>query len=107
MQSSESAGEEDGGRFGSGSRAFRLLFLLVLPLCLAFADVVPTPPDGPPTIATVTGRAVTLQWNKPKWLDPTIGKQGPDGRCVCLRAKGRKRGPWERAVGRCVPKVVL
>ncbi|XP_015282388.1 PREDICTED: striated muscle preferentially expressed protein kinase [Gekko japonicus] len=39
---------------------------------LYVTDVVPTPPDGPPTIATITGRAVTLQWNKPKWLDSTI-----------------------------------
>ncbi|XP_054826431.1 striated muscle preferentially expressed protein kinase [Eublepharis macularius] len=39
---------------------------------LYVTDVVPTPPDGPPTIATVTGRAVTLQWNKPKWLDSAI-----------------------------------
>ncbi|XP_077176919.1 striated muscle preferentially expressed protein kinase isoform X2 [Paroedura picta] len=39
---------------------------------LYVTDVVPTPPDGPPTIANVTGRAVTLQWNKPKWLDSAI-----------------------------------
>ncbi|KAL8182995.1 UNVERIFIED_CONTAM: hypothetical protein K2H54_011326, partial [Gekko kuhli] len=39
---------------------------------LYVTDVVPTPPDGPPTIATLTGRAVTLQWNKPKWLDSAI-----------------------------------
>ncbi|XP_062972873.1 striated muscle preferentially expressed protein kinase isoform X2 [Elgaria multicarinata webbii] len=39
---------------------------------LYVTDVVPTPPDGPPTIAAVTGRAVTLKWNKPKWLDSAI-----------------------------------
>ncbi|XP_048341653.1 striated muscle preferentially expressed protein kinase isoform X2 [Sphaerodactylus townsendi] len=39
---------------------------------LYVTDVIPTPPDGPPTIAAVTGRAVTLQWNKPKWLDSAI-----------------------------------
>lgn len=38
------------------------------------ADVVPTPPDGPPTVASVTGRAITLTWNKPKWLDTAIGE---------------------------------
>ncbi|XP_025022994.1 striated muscle preferentially expressed protein kinase [Python bivittatus] len=39
---------------------------------LYVTDVVPTPPDGPPTIAAVTGRAVTLKWNAPKWLDSAI-----------------------------------
>ncbi|KAJ7405270.1 striated muscle preferentially expressed protein kinase isoform X1 [Willisornis vidua] len=39
---------------------------------LYVTDVVPTPPDGPPTMASVTGRAITLTWNKPKWLDPAI-----------------------------------
>nr|XP_020647830.1 striated muscle preferentially expressed protein kinase isoform X2 [Pogona vitticeps] len=39
---------------------------------LYVTDVVPTPPDGPPTIVAVTGRAVTLKWNKPKWLDSAI-----------------------------------
>nr|XP_034982660.1 striated muscle preferentially expressed protein kinase isoform X3 [Zootoca vivipara] len=39
---------------------------------LYVTDVVPTPPDGPPAIAAVTGRAVTLKWNKPKWLDSAI-----------------------------------
>ncbi|KAJ6665501.1 hypothetical protein lerEdw1_003342 [Lerista edwardsae] len=39
---------------------------------LYVTDVVPTPPDGPPSIAAVTGRAVTLKWNKPKWLDSAI-----------------------------------
>ncbi|KAM6129578.1 LOW QUALITY PROTEIN: striated muscle preferentially expressed protein kinase [Pterocles gutturalis] len=34
---------------------------------LYVTDVVPTPPDGPP-VASVTGRAITLTWNKPKWL---------------------------------------
>ncbi|NXF12194.1 SPEG kinase, partial [Smithornis capensis] len=39
---------------------------------LYVTDVVPTPPDGPPTVASVTGRAITLNWNKPKWLDTAI-----------------------------------
>ncbi|XP_074685021.1 striated muscle preferentially expressed protein kinase isoform X1 [Strix aluco] len=39
---------------------------------LYVTDVVPTPPDGPPTVALVTGRAITLTWNKPKWLDTAI-----------------------------------
>ncbi|XP_053140297.1 striated muscle preferentially expressed protein kinase isoform X2 [Hemicordylus capensis] len=39
---------------------------------LYVTDVVPMPPDGPPTLAAVTGRAVTLKWNKPKWLDSAI-----------------------------------
>ncbi|NXT90805.1 SPEG kinase, partial [Anhinga rufa] len=39
---------------------------------LYVTDVVPTPPDGPPTVASVTGRAITLTWNKPKWLDSAI-----------------------------------
>lgn len=44
------------------------------PSSLSFADVVPTPPDGTPTIAAVTGRAVTLTWKEPKRLDSAIGK---------------------------------
>ncbi|XP_062435036.1 striated muscle preferentially expressed protein kinase isoform X2 [Rhea pennata] len=39
---------------------------------LYVTDVVPTPPDGPPTVASVTGRSITLTWNKPKWLDTAI-----------------------------------
>ncbi|XP_039210351.1 striated muscle preferentially expressed protein kinase isoform X3 [Crotalus tigris] len=39
---------------------------------LYVTDVVPTPPDGPPTVAAVTGRSVTLKWNAPKWLDSAI-----------------------------------
>ncbi|XP_029873792.1 striated muscle preferentially expressed protein kinase isoform X4 [Aquila chrysaetos chrysaetos] len=39
---------------------------------LYVTDVVPTPPDGPPTVASVTGRAITLTWNKPRWLDTAI-----------------------------------
>lgn len=42
-------------------------------------DVVPAPPDGPPTVASVTGRAITLTWNKPKWLDTAIGEGVEDG----------------------------
>ncbi|XP_019378377.1 PREDICTED: striated muscle preferentially expressed protein kinase [Gavialis gangeticus] len=39
---------------------------------LYVTDVVPTPPDGPPTVAAVTGKAITLTWNKPRWLDSAI-----------------------------------
>ncbi|XP_069717368.1 striated muscle preferentially expressed protein kinase isoform X1 [Phaenicophaeus curvirostris] len=39
---------------------------------LYVTDVVPTPPDGPPTVASVTARTITLTWNKPKWLDTAI-----------------------------------
>ncbi|XP_053554143.1 striated muscle preferentially expressed protein kinase isoform X2 [Bombina bombina] len=39
---------------------------------LYVTDVVPTPPDGPPTITSVTGRVVKLRWNPPKRLDPAI-----------------------------------
>ncbi|XP_074857712.1 LOW QUALITY PROTEIN: striated muscle preferentially expressed protein kinase [Carettochelys insculpta] len=39
---------------------------------LYVTDVVPTAPDGPPTVLAVTGRAITLTWNKPKWLDSAI-----------------------------------
>ncbi|XP_078535314.1 striated muscle preferentially expressed protein kinase isoform X2 [Lissotriton helveticus] len=39
---------------------------------LYVADVVPSPPDGPPVVASVTGRIVTLKWNKPKRLDSAI-----------------------------------
>ncbi|XP_026513219.1 striated muscle-specific serine/threonine-protein kinase-like, partial [Terrapene carolina triunguis] len=39
---------------------------------LYVTDVVPTPPDGPPAVLAVTGRTVTLTWNKPKWLDSAI-----------------------------------
>lgn len=46
---------------------------------LSHADVVPTPPDGPPTVALVTGRAITLTWNKPKWLDTAIGEGAGGG----------------------------
>uniref|UniRef100_UPI00398E4D6C striated muscle-specific serine/threonine-protein kinase-like n=1 Tax=Pristiophorus japonicus TaxID=55135 RepID=UPI00398E4D6C len=36
------------------------------------SDVVPDPPNGPAVVAGVTGRTVTLKWNKPKKLDPSI-----------------------------------
>uniref|UniRef100_A0A8C5QJT3 non-specific serine/threonine protein kinase n=1 Tax=Leptobrachium leishanense TaxID=445787 RepID=A0A8C5QJT3_9ANUR len=39
---------------------------------LYVTDVIPNPPDGPPIIASVTGRIVKLRWNPPKRLDPTI-----------------------------------
>eukprot|EP00079_Xenopus_tropicalis_P039024 XP_017952795.1 PREDICTED: striated muscle preferentially expressed protein kinase [Xenopus tropicalis] len=39
---------------------------------LYVTDLVPTPPDGPPIITSVTGRIVKLQWKPPKRLDPAI-----------------------------------
>ncbi|XP_069792105.1 striated muscle preferentially expressed protein kinase isoform X2 [Narcine bancroftii] len=36
------------------------------------SDVVPDTPHGPPVVIGMTGRTVTLQWNKPKKLDPSI-----------------------------------
>nr|XP_014343773.1 PREDICTED: striated muscle preferentially expressed protein kinase isoform X2 [Latimeria chalumnae] len=39
---------------------------------LYVTDVIPGPPDGPPKVAAVTGRTITLKWNKPKKLDPAI-----------------------------------
>eukprot|EP00062_Callorhinchus_milii_P023860 gi/632983154/ref/XP_007908507.1/ PREDICTED: striated muscle preferentially expressed protein kinase isoform X3 [Callorhinchus milii] len=39
---------------------------------LYVSDVVPEPPDGPPVVLGVSGRTVTLKWNKPKKLDPSI-----------------------------------
>ncbi|XP_053328120.1 striated muscle preferentially expressed protein kinase isoform X2 [Spea bombifrons] len=39
---------------------------------LYVTDLVPTPPDGPPVITSVTGRIVKLRWNPPKRLDPAI-----------------------------------
>ncbi|XP_068102124.1 striated muscle preferentially expressed protein kinase isoform X2 [Hyperolius riggenbachi] len=39
---------------------------------LYVTDVVPTPPDGPPVITSVTGKVVKLKWNPPKRLDPAI-----------------------------------
>ncbi|XP_069083259.1 striated muscle preferentially expressed protein kinase isoform X2 [Pleurodeles waltl] len=39
---------------------------------LYVTDVVPSPPDGPPVVASVTGRIVSLKWNKPKRLDSAI-----------------------------------
>ncbi|XP_067890786.1 striated muscle preferentially expressed protein kinase [Heterodontus francisci] len=36
------------------------------------SDVIPDPPNGPAVVARVTGRTVTLVWNKPKKLDPSI-----------------------------------
>ncbi|GCC21542.1 hypothetical protein chiPu_0020014 [Chiloscyllium punctatum] len=36
------------------------------------SDVIPDPPNGPAVVVAVTGRTVTLQWNKPKKLDPSI-----------------------------------
>ncbi|XP_063789922.1 striated muscle preferentially expressed protein kinase [Pseudophryne corroboree] len=39
---------------------------------LYVTDMVPTPPDGPPIITSVTGKMIKLRWNPPKWLDPAI-----------------------------------
>ncbi|XP_075037113.1 striated muscle preferentially expressed protein kinase isoform X2 [Mixophyes fleayi] len=39
---------------------------------LYVTDVVPTPPDGPPIITSVTGKIIKLRWNPPKRLDPAI-----------------------------------
>ncbi|XP_041431903.1 striated muscle preferentially expressed protein kinase-like isoform X2 [Xenopus laevis] len=39
---------------------------------LYVTDLVPTPPDGPPIITSVTGRIVNLRWKPPKRLDPAI-----------------------------------
>ncbi|KAM3916775.1 striated muscle preferentially expressed protein kinase isoform 2-T2 [Leptodactylus fuscus] len=39
---------------------------------LYVTDVVPTPPDGPPIVASITGKVVKLRWNPPKRLDPAI-----------------------------------
>ncbi|XP_044159571.1 LOW QUALITY PROTEIN: striated muscle preferentially expressed protein kinase [Bufo gargarizans] len=39
---------------------------------LYVTDMVPTPPDGPPIIVSVTGKVVKLRWNPPKRLDPAI-----------------------------------
>ncbi|XP_059503638.1 striated muscle preferentially expressed protein kinase [Stegostoma tigrinum] len=36
------------------------------------SDVIPDTPNGPAVVSAVTGRTVTLQWNKPKKLDPSI-----------------------------------
>ncbi|XP_072324821.1 striated muscle preferentially expressed protein kinase isoform X3 [Scyliorhinus torazame] len=36
------------------------------------SDVVPDPPNGAAVVSGVTGRTVTLVWNKPKKLDPSI-----------------------------------
>ncbi|XP_075465724.1 striated muscle preferentially expressed protein kinase isoform X4 [Ascaphus truei] len=41
---------------------------------LYVADMVPTPPDGPPVITSVTGRIVKLRWKPPKRLDPAIDR---------------------------------
>ncbi|XP_058888050.1 striated muscle-specific serine/threonine-protein kinase-like isoform X6 [Acipenser ruthenus] len=39
---------------------------------LYVTDVLPDPPDGPPVVEAITGKTVTLQWKKPKKLDPSI-----------------------------------
>lgn len=68
------------GRKTRGNSDYKVKHYFSLSLCLSFTDVVPTPPDGPPTIAAVTGRGVTLNWNAPKWLDSAIGRQGQEGK---------------------------
>lgn len=56
-------------------------------------DVVPTPPDGPPTVASVTGRAITLTWNKPRWLDTAIGEGAGAGQGVGNAVMGHRGQP--------------
>ncbi|KAL2088131.1 hypothetical protein ACEWY4_016959 [Coilia grayii] len=39
---------------------------------LYVADILPEPPDGAPVVDAITGRTITLSWNKPKNLDPSL-----------------------------------
>ncbi|XP_026150881.1 striated muscle preferentially expressed protein kinase isoform X2 [Mastacembelus armatus] len=39
---------------------------------LYVTDILPDPPDGPPVIESITGKAITLSWKKPRRLDPSI-----------------------------------
>ncbi|KAG8432211.1 hypothetical protein GDO86_016744 [Hymenochirus boettgeri] len=39
---------------------------------LYVTDLVPSPPDGPPSVVSVTGRIVNLRWKPPRRLDPAI-----------------------------------
>ncbi|XP_057680590.1 striated muscle preferentially expressed protein kinase-like isoform X3 [Corythoichthys intestinalis] len=38
---------------------------------LYVSDIVPDPPDGPPVIEAITGKTITLSWNKSKRLEPS------------------------------------
>ncbi|XP_061686449.1 striated muscle preferentially expressed protein kinase-like [Syngnathoides biaculeatus] len=37
---------------------------------LYVTDIVPDPPDGPPVIEAITGKTISLSWNKSKRFDP-------------------------------------
>ncbi|XP_067107338.1 striated muscle preferentially expressed protein kinase isoform X1 [Osmerus mordax] len=39
---------------------------------LYITDVLPDPPDGAPVIRSITGKTITLEWKKPRRLDPSI-----------------------------------
>ncbi|XP_068186263.1 striated muscle preferentially expressed protein kinase [Antennarius striatus] len=39
---------------------------------LYVTDILPDPPDGTPVIESITGKAITLSWKKPRRLDPSI-----------------------------------
>ncbi|XP_029696722.1 striated muscle preferentially expressed protein kinase isoform X8 [Takifugu rubripes] len=39
---------------------------------LYVTDIVPEAPDGPPVIETITGKTITINWKKPKRLDPSL-----------------------------------
>uniref|UniRef100_A0AAY4BJR1 non-specific serine/threonine protein kinase n=1 Tax=Denticeps clupeoides TaxID=299321 RepID=A0AAY4BJR1_9TELE len=39
---------------------------------LYVTDVLPDPPNAAPVIESITGKTITLRWNKPKRLDPSI-----------------------------------
>nr|XP_054602442.1 striated muscle preferentially expressed protein kinase isoform X1 [Nothobranchius furzeri]XP_054602443.1 striated muscle preferentially expressed protein kinase isoform X1 [Nothobranchius furzeri] len=39
---------------------------------LYVTDILPDPPDGTPEIESITGKAITLSWKKPRRLDPSI-----------------------------------
>ncbi|XP_077369900.1 striated muscle preferentially expressed protein kinase-like isoform X1 [Festucalex cinctus] len=38
---------------------------------LYVSDIVPDPPDGPPVIEAITGKTISLSWNRSKRLNPT------------------------------------
>ncbi|XP_072573136.1 striated muscle preferentially expressed protein kinase isoform X3 [Paramormyrops kingsleyae] len=39
---------------------------------LYVTDILPEPPDGPPVVEAITGKIISLRWNKPKRLHPSI-----------------------------------
>ncbi|XP_077392813.1 striated muscle preferentially expressed protein kinase isoform X1 [Festucalex cinctus] len=39
---------------------------------LYVTDILPDPPDGSPVIESITGKVITLNWKKPRRLDPSI-----------------------------------